>query len=175
MKCSKYAVLAVCTALAGTFFVLSTQMPSGAGNGQPVKLEGAWIGQTDNGVRAIVTYSPDASGRRASFHNNLFMPPEILALAGCDAVTDEVAEEVVTGPNTGSYSGIWYGLLAGRITMIFLDTADIVYVSPTQKYLTHVVKAYPVSMDADNDGFPDPGSTPVAVFSATTLSKRVVH
>jgi hypothetical protein len=176
MKYSKYIMLAVCAAAAGTCLVLTTQVYSETGNSKVVKLEGAWIGQADNGVRAIVTYSPsDPSSRRATFHNQMVWPAEVLALAGCDAVTDEIAEEIVTGPNTGSYSGIWYGLINGQIVSIFLDSADITYLSPTEKYISHTVEAYLASTDADNDGYPDPDSLPAAVFSATTLSKRVAR
>jgi len=144
--------------------------------GVAIKLDGAWIAQSDNGIRSLVTYAPsDASGQRAVLRNQQVWPPALLAYLGLDAVTEEIAEEVVTGPNTSAYSGIWYGLAGGSIVSICLDNATLTHVSPTEKHIEHTVVAYLATTDADNDGYPDPGSTPMGTFSATTISKRLAR
>jgi hypothetical protein len=141
-----------------------------------VKLEGAWVAQTDNGLRSLVTYSPsDPSGLRATFRNQMVWPPEILASFRLDAVTDEIAEEFVTGINTSKYTGIWYGLAGGRIVLICVDNSVITRDSPTHGTIQHTVTAYLATADADNDGYPDPGSTPMATITAKSITTRVTH
>ena len=138
------------------------------------KFEGAWVASVDNGIRAVVTFAPsDPSGRIATFRNQMVVPPELLAALGVEAYTDEIGESVVKGPTTGKHTGIWYGLAGGRIATIFLDNSSVTFVSPTQLTIEHTVAAYLATADADNDGYPDPGSTPLGVFTAHTVSKRL--
>ncbi len=140
------------------------------------KLEGAWIASTDNGIRSLVTFAPsDPSGRSAAFRNQMVCPPEILAALGVEAYTDEVGEGVVTGPTTGKYTAVWYGLVSGRIVTILLDNSSFMLVSPTQLTIDHTVSVYLAAADADHDGYPDPGSTPVAVLTAHSVSKRLTN
>ena len=142
-----------------------------------IKLEGAWIGETAGGgvQRLLLTYSPlDPSGQSAAFHNQMVWTPEALAGSGIQAVSDEVGETVVTGNNTVKYTGYWYGLVGGRITLIFEDNATATFDSPTQFTATHTISVYVSAIaDLDKDGFPDPGSTPVTTISSTSFGKRV--
>ena len=89
-----------------------------------------------------------------------------------DSVTDLCSEEVVTGSNTSESTGILYGLAGRQIALILVDQSYYTHVSPTEKHNTHQTSVYPVSADADNDGFPDAGATPVAVLNASSTSKR---
>jgi len=140
------------------------------------KLQGAWIAKTDVGLVSMLTFAQsDPSGRSAVFRNQMIWPPELLASLGLDAVSEEVAEEVITGPNTSEYTGIWYGLASGRIVMIFVDNSTLTFDSPTQKTVYHTITTYLASADADNDGYPDPGSTPVGTNYHTTVSKRLAR
>ncbi len=163
------ALLLVVGALAAS--VAWSRPPEGS-----VKLEGAWIAQVDTGVRGLVTYGPsDPSGRSATFRNQMVWPPEVLASLRIDAVTDEIAEEFVTGINTSTYTGIWYGLAGGRTVLIFLDDSVITHDSSTHGTIQHTLTVYLATADADNDGYPDPGSTPVATLSHTSTIKRITH
>lgn len=176
MKSKQYAVLAVCAAAAGAFLVFNTPLRSEAGNSQATKLEGAWINQTENGIRGLVTFAPsDPSGRSAAFRAKMVWPPALLASVGLEAVTEEVGEGFVTGPDTSKYTAIWYGLAGGQIVLIFLDNTTLTHVSPTQITLQHTVDVYLATADADNDGYPDPGSTPVQTFEVNSSGKRVAH
>jgi hypothetical protein len=171
----------------GLLAVIAAVAASIAWSGGPearVKLEGAWIAQVDNGTRALVTYgATDPSGQSSVFRGQMVWPLEMLASMGLDAVTDEVAEEFVTGKNTTQYTGIAYGLVGGRIALIFLDNTTSTYGSPTQRTNVHTLTLYPgpanpyslPTADADNDGFPDPGTSPMMTFTSKSIGKRVVH
>jgi hypothetical protein len=166
--------------LGALFAVVAVVVASLAASRPPqasVKLEGAWVAQTDNGIRSLVTYGPsDPSGRSATFRNEMVWPPELLASVGIDAVTDEIAEESVTGPKTSTYTGIWYGLHAGRIALIFLDDSVITRHTPTYGTIQSTVTVYLATADADNNGYPDPGSEPfLPPFSAQSITTRVTH
>jgi len=149
-----------------------------------IKLEGAWIAQVEGGPRGLVTYgATDPDGQSAVFRGQMVWPPEILASMGLDAATDEVAEEFVTGKHTTKYTGIWYGLVGGQIALIFIDNTTSTYGSPTQRTNVHIATVYPgpanpyhlPTADADNDGFPDPGASPVMTFTSKSIGKRLVH
>jgi len=140
------------------------------------KFEGAWMAQSDNGIRSLVTFAPsDPASRRGAFRNQMVWPPEALALLGVEAVTEEIGDTVATGPASGEYTGVWYGLVSGRTVSICVDNASLTLVSPTQITIEHTVLAYLATADADNDGYPDPGTTPVAAFTTSSVSKRLVH
>ncbi len=141
-----------------------------------IQLGGAWIAQVDSGVRALVTYgATDPSGLSAVFRAQMVWPPEMLAAMGLNAITDEVGEEFVTGKDTSQYTAIAYGLVQGRIAVIFMDHTTITHLSPTQLSLEHTLDFYWASDDADNDGYPDSGKTPFMTATAKSLSKRVSH
>ena len=141
-----------------------------------IKLQGAWICQLDNGIRGLVTYAPlDPSGQSAALRVELVWPLEALQSMRIDAVTDEVAEEFVTGKNTSVITGIGYGLAGGRIVLIFVDNSTLTYDSPTRVNIEGTTKAYLATADADNDGYPDPGSEPVGTFPYKAVGNRVVR
>lgn len=155
---------------------LSASIGSSSAPEARIQLGGAWVAQVDNGIRGLVTYgATDPSGQRSVFRAQMVWPPESLTAVGLDAVTDEIAEEVVTGKDTSAYVGIWYGLAGGRIVLICLDNTTSKYVSPTQRVNEHVGSFYLSTADADNDGYPDPGTSPMMTFTNKSISKRVVH
>jgi hypothetical protein len=145
-------------------------------NERRVKLEGAWVAQVDNGLRGLVTYAPsDPSGQSAVIRAQMIWPPALLGMMGIDAVTDEIAEEVVTGNKTSQYTGIWYGLAGGTIALICLDNTTCTFVSPTERINVHVGSVYLPAADANNDGYPDPGTSPMMTFTNTSIGRRVAH
>ncbi len=141
-----------------------------------VQLGGAWIGQIDSGSRIAVTYGAvDPSGLKGVWRGQVLFPPAMLAAMGVDTVTDLIADEVVTGPNTSESTGIGYGLAGGNIALILVDHSFYIHVSPIEKHNTHVTSVYLASADADNDGFPDAGATPIAVLNASSIAKRITR
>ncbi len=141
-----------------------------------VKLGGAWVGTTDTGVRGMATYgATDPSGLKSVYRAQFVWPPAMLAAMGLDSITDLVADEVVTGPNTSESTGIGYGLAGGNIALIMVDRSWFTHVSATEKHNAHETSVYLASADADNDGFPDAGATPVAVLNSSSISKRITR
>jgi hypothetical protein len=176
MKTKQYAALAIIAVAAWAFLALNPQAQSGAGKSQAMKLEGAWIAQTDNGIRSLVTFAPsDPSGRSCAWRNQMVWPPALLASFGLDATTDEIGETVITGKDTAAYTAIWYGLAGGNIALICLDNASLTFDSATQFTIQHTVDVYLASADADNDGYPDPDSPIIMTITAKSISKRLGH
>jgi hypothetical protein len=141
-----------------------------------VKLGGAWVAQLDTGMRVAVTYgATDPSGLNSVYRGQIVPPPAMLTMMGVDTLTDLFADEVVTGPNTSESTGIVYGLAGGQVALILVDHTYFTHVSPTEKHNTHQINVYLASADADNDGFPDAGATPVAVLNASSISKRITR
>ena len=134
------------------------------------KLEGAWVAQTDNGIRSLVTFAPNPSGKTGTFRNEMIWPPEILAEFGLSGVTDEIGEQVMTGRNTGTYTARWYGLIDGSPLVVFVDDASITFDSPTELNIVHQITGY----IADPDGQPagDP-IVPTGTYHST--SRRITH
>ena len=162
-------LLAIVTAVAAT--VAWSGSPEGR-----VKLGGAWVGQLDNGVRGTVIYgATDPSGLNAVYRGQFLFPPAMLAMMQVDSVTDLVAEEIVTGQNTSESTGISYGLAGGQISLILVDHSHFTHVSRNEKHNTHETNVYLASSDADQDGFPNPGATPIAVLNASSISKRITR
>jgi hypothetical protein len=113
-------------------------------------LEGAWVAQTENGVRNLVTFTPNPSGKTATFRNAMIWPPEVLAEFELSGVTDEIGEAVMTGRNTATYKGRWYGLIAGIPLVVFLDTASVAINNLTELSIVLEVTGY----NADSNGQP---------------------
>jgi hypothetical protein len=94
---------------------------------------------------------------------------------------DFVGEAVMTGPNTANYSIVGCGRkklnpptpFEEQVVLIWVDSGQITFTGPGKAQVTHRVAYYHPAADADNDGLPDPGQTPVACLPATTLDTRV--
>lgn len=176
MKTKQYAALAILAVAAGAFLAFNPLAQSAASKSQAMKLEGAWIAATDNGIRSLVTFAPsEPSGRSCAWRNQMVWPPALLASMGLDAVTDEIGETFLTGNDTAEYTAVWYGLAGGSIALICLDNASLTFDSATQISIQHTVKVYLATADADNDGYPDPGSPVITTITAQSISKRVVQ
>ncbi len=141
-----------------------------------VQLGGAFICQLDSGMRVAVTYGAvDPSGLKGVWRGQIIPPPAMLATMGVDTLTDLISDEVVTGPNTSESTGIAYGLAGGNIALILMDHSFYTHVSPNEKHNTHQYRLYLASADADNDGFPDAGATPIAIVNNSSIAKRITR
>jgi hypothetical protein len=145
--------------------------PNGSG---AMKLEGAWIAKVP-GTPAQWSYvvSPDPSGRRASLHGSIevgFGNP-----LGSDYNSPLLGQAAMTGPDTVKFYSMWYGISRTTgIVYIGVDTGEVQYLSTGEAIGTHNMAFYLPSADADGDGLPDPGATPVFVRPPlTTLETRL--
>lgn len=161
----------------GLLAIVAAVAVSVAWSGSPdprIKLEGTWIVETDDhSTRGLGTYSAtDPSGLRAAYRAQL-LAPDVAASMGLDTISDFIAEEVVTGKNTSECTGIAYGLVAGRVALIMVGTDYFTFLSPTEKTFASTMKIYLPSADADNDGYPDAGSQPIATATGNGTAKRL--
>ena len=147
----KKYILSVLLALSAGLFLAASTGPQpvfkfgfqAAGNPEPAfNLEGAWVAQTENGIRSLVTFAPNPSGKTATFRNEMIWPPETLAEFGLSGVTDEIGEEVMTGRHTAKYTARWYGLIDGSPIVVFVDIASLTVKSPTELSIVHEVTGY---------------------------------
>ena len=163
----------------GTLALVVAVATTIAWSGKPaarVKLDGAWVGVLDNGVRGTAIYgATDPSGLKSVYRGQFIFPPAILAMMQVDSVTDLVAEEIVTGENTSESTGISYGLAGGQIALILVDHTCFTHINRNEKHNTHQTSVYLASADADNDGFPDADAQPIMVLPASSISKRITR
>jgi hypothetical protein len=187
MVFSRRKVIAASILAAAVAFSLVAQVgASDPGQGAP-KLEGAWIarvtslrGQPFTDVSQwTYVLSPDASGRNASIHGTIdipFGPSQPMNVAYNTTFLDEVVQ---TGPDTASFNAYWYNVKQGgagalnQILSIGRIWGEVMFVAPGKSEVTDHFEIYLPSADADGDGIPDEGSSPIASFLVTTQDTRI--
>jgi hypothetical protein len=182
MKLDKFKV--VMTALVAASAVLLVA-PANAGDkaSAAFKLEGAWIARVVEvpGGQWTYTVSPDASGRHATCHGSidvgLYTPPlDDMA----DMTSPLLIDVVITGPDTAKFNSIWYGIkkvkglgTTAEVIYIGVNQGELKRVAPNKSEGTHNILFYLASADADHDGLPDPGATPVGGATVHTIDTRL--
>ena len=102
------------------------------------------------------------------------LPPAFLL--GADSVSEAVGELKMISRNTAAHSSVYYGQKAGgplEIRLIFVMTGTIEFTGPDNAVVNYTNAVYLASADADKDGFPDPGSTPLFMIPGVDTMKRV--
>jgi hypothetical protein len=168
------SVLTVCLVMPGAAL-------AGGGPKSAMKLEGAWIAKVPT-TQAQWSYvlSPDASGRHATGHGTV----EVGFAAGefdAEYTSPLLIEVTVTGPDTAAFNSVWYGLkksadpaYTAEIVYIAVNQGTIRSVGPGKAEGLHNIAYYLPTQDADGDGLPDPGQTPVAPpIQVPTFETRV--
>lgn len=136
------------------------------------KLEsGVWVAKV---VEAPMQWSyvvtADPSGRHAAAHGTVDVG---VYTAGLDEMVDGTSplliDVVMTSPDTATFNSVWYGIKKGsngvtsaQIMYIGVNRGQLKFVAPGKSEGTHTIAYYWPESDADNDGFPDPGATPIA-------------
>jgi len=132
------------------------------------KLEGAWVSKVQE-VPLMWSFVlvPGASGRRASLHGSIDVG---LAGFGPDVTTTPlIGELVMTGPDSAKFNSVWYGRmstpagpLSAAIVYIGVNRGEVKFTEPGKGVsVSHIAYYHPTS-DADGDGYPDAGATPIA-------------
>jgi len=143
-----------------------------------IKLEpGVWVAKVD-GTPAQWSYviSTDPSGRHAVGYGTVDVGLYNEAL---DEATDQTSplliDVVMTGPATAKFNSVWYGIknepqelmpglaVTGHIVYIGVNRGEIQMLAPGKSAGTHTICYYYTNLsnvDSDQDGFPDPGTTP---------------
>ncbi len=185
---NKKNMMAVAVATASAALLIVTQSAWSDPNGQANKLEGAWIAKSTNTpLQGSYVLTPsDPSGQRATISGliQVRIPVPVLfpGLFGDSKISgDFVGEAVMTGPDTGNYTIIGYGRkqldpptpFQEQVVLIWVDSGRLDFIGHGKMQVTHRVAYYHPDADADGDGLPDPGQTPVVCLPATTLDTRV--
>jgi hypothetical protein len=90
-----------------------------------------------------------------------------------------IGEVVMTGSDTFEFNTYWYAIKKGippavnQIVHIGRAYGEGRSLSPGKVEFTHNFEIYLPAQDADGDGLPDPGQTPVRTFTVTTIDTRI--
>jgi hypothetical protein len=184
MKTKQCAALAIIAVAAGAFLALNPQAQSDANKGQAIQLEGAWVARVP-GMPAQWNYvltPTESSGRRASLYGafSVRIPGFLYGLPAQYESDDSPTfwgEVMLTGRNEAEGTVIWWGLkntvpsstypFEKQLVVIGVDSFTVSFMASGKTQVTHNMKFYDPSADADGDGLPDPGQDPV--FSAAPM------
>lgn len=183
---SKKNIVVVLATVAAALLI-TTQGAWTKSNGGAKKLEGAWIAKsTTSPVQGSYVLTPsDPSGQHATLSGMIQVGIPIGVLlpefADAELYGDFVGEAVMTGPDTANYSMVGYSRtkldpptpFQQQVVVIWVDSGQIKFTGPGKAQVTHRVAYYHPAADADGDGLPDPGQSPVVCLPATTLDTRV--
>ena len=170
-------VLMACLAVSG----IASAGDTGSG---AYKLEGAWIAKVP-GTAGQWTYVmvPDPSGKTAAGHGSIdvgfVLSPELVA----DYQSPLLIQAVMTGPKTAVSTSVWYGIRrlsspgpnGENAEVVYIGTSHgtTTYVAPGKAVGLHALSFYLPTADADGDGLPDAGATPVAYVELPTEETRL--
>ncbi len=167
-------------ALASALLLVATQPTGSARSREPFKLEGAWIMKfPGTPITSVYTLSADTSGRRASISGSTIIgDPTFFGSFPAEWQSPLMGEAVVTGPNEGRYTAVSYGLKAGaegfpELVYILVDSGMVRDLGQGRTEHQHNLGVYLPFQDADGDGLPDAGQTPVACVPLTSISTRI--
>ena len=172
--------LAVGAVLVG---LLSLPLAAASDQGQgQYKLGGAWIGKEEGGghLWTCIQAPLDSAARKATLHVKFTIySPEMAGLAakfGADSFSDFVGEVAMINRATGQWTLVGYGLKQANpptIGLILVAFGTFEFTDSAHAVLQYTVTVYPAAADADGDGMPDPGATPIVAFPVTDTAQRV--
>lgn len=176
MKTKKYLLLAAGAALVG----LMTIAASKGGQGQH-KLGGAFIGSGGGIIWNAFQIPLDPAGRTAAIRVNGFTYGDdiagLLASFGADGLSELTGQGEMVSRNTAKARFLSYATKQGNpplIGAILVWTGTITFNDPNNVAVDLTLDVYPAALDADGDGFPDPGTTPVLSVPYSGTGKRVL-
>lgn len=181
MRNKKYAVLAVCAAVAGAFLAFNSQVQSRERPGLPqMKLGGAFIGSGEGMIWNAFEIPLDPACRTAALQvNAITYSPALaglLAAYGADALRGGAAGQMeMISRDTAQWRVVSYGVHEGnppliRAIIVYSGTAQ--FTDADSAILNYGVDVYPAAADTDGDGLPDVG-TPLTIPGQTATAKRV--
>jgi hypothetical protein len=185
LKNKRYILLAAGTALAG----LLTIAASPRGNGQ-YQFGGGYIGSGGGMVWDCLQIPLDSAGRTAALRvTALSYGPDmagLLAMFGADGLSGgTTGQGALTSRDSGPWRFVGYGVKQGNppaICMILVYRGTLKFTGPDTFTVSFTLDVYPgpanilglPNADADGDGLPDPGTTPVVSIPGGGVAKRVL-
>ena len=110
----------------------------------------------------------DPAGRTAALHLKVHtwspLFAGLLSSFGADTLTEAIGEVEMTGKNTFKVCWVAYLIKQGNppaIQGIMVLTGDAQFTGPASYVIVSNFDVYPATADADKDGFPDPGTSPL--------------
>ncbi len=155
---------------------------------QQFRLGGAWVGSGGGGSWNAVQTPLDPSGRTAAGRVNIITYSAefagFLATFGADSVSDFTGQVEMISGDTGKFTVVAYGTKHGNpplICLLLVFKGTIQFTGPDSFVENWIMEVYPgpantaglPNADADGDGFPDPGVTPLYSIPAPSTAKRI--
>ena len=179
MLSKKNIALTILAAVGGVLLILS-QTAWTEKQGASAKLEGAWVARlpgTPFQWNYVLTPA-EPSGRRATLWGTFTIPiPGALVGLPAQYQTPDLSvfsgEVVMTERNEANGKVVWWGLkdtVVGikQVVYIGVSSSTITFTAPGKAQVTHLMKFYDPTADADGDGLPDSGQQPA--FSAPPVT-----
>jgi len=176
-------MMTVGAALVG-LLIITPATASGQGQGQ-YKLGGAWTGKEEPaGHFWISTLAPlDSAAKEATIHTSFVTSSaEMAGLAakfGADAFSDFVGEARMMDRTAARWTSVGYAVKRSQVNQpaevkfILVLSGTWTFTDSSHAVLQYRVSIYPAATDADGDGMPDPGATPLGGADVTDSARRV--
>jgi hypothetical protein len=182
MKSKRNLALAALAVAAGAILIL-TQTAWSDRHHQPFKLEGSWLAKGTGAAAGQLwnySYAPsDPSGREATFQGgNIVGDPTLGGLfPEAEHAPVYVGRAVMTKRNEAAYTVITYGVkrvaAVPEVIWIGVDSGTIKSVSGNKTEVAHSYSVYLGAQDADGDGLPDEGQSPIACVPFQSLDTQL--
>jgi len=181
MKNKKYAVPVLFAVVAGAVLVFNSRVQSGQGGNGAFKLGGGWVFSAPSAVYNALQIPLDSAGRTAAIriHAMTYDPGTagLLAAYGADTLSESTGEAEMISRDTGKWVLVGYGQAQGnppQILAIVVAAGTLKFTGPDSLEILYTLKVYAAADDADGDGFPDAGATPLEIPGLTATAKRVL-
>jgi hypothetical protein len=129
---------------------------------------GGWIGTDGAGTLWSVLQIPlDPAGRTAAIRVN--------TLAGGLGNTEATGEGEMISRDTAKWTLMTYVTQGNppQVSQIWVLVGTLKFTGPDSWEINYTVKIYQAADDANGDGFPDAGATPIEIPGLTGTAKRV--
>jgi hypothetical protein len=162
-------VLVVGAVLVGLLALTPT---AASGQGQQ-KMGGAWLGiKSGGGHRWVCSIAPlDSAAREAALHVRFTVHSPLMAGLignhGADSFSEFVGEGRMMNRTTAQFTLVGYALKRSQlgqvpeIKLIFIAYGTWEFTDSAHAVLKYSINVYLAATDADGDGMPDAGSSPI--------------
>lgn len=170
------SILAVGLTLAGLLAITQTAASSD-GEGQ-YKLGGGWVGHapglwTWTALQTPINPTATEAVLRVNFTSYGADLASLAAAFGADSVSDLVGKEVMINRDTARWTLVGYAQARAtnnelQIRAIVVAFGTLQFIDPNHDVIHATITVYPASADADGDGMPDAGTSPVITTPGIT-------
>ncbi len=175
MITKKMGMFLGCALAVGALLVCSSTVQSES-NPQ-MKLGGTFIGTGAAGLWRATQGPLDPAGRSATVRvEGIAMPgfAPLLAALDADPMGELSGYEEMVSHDTAKYNTIGYLTKGTTVKGIMVMTGTFQFVGPNNGVVKYSIKVYAPTADANGDGFPDAGATPIMPpIQGTDTAKRV--